>query len=89
MRSLLLYGAGGHARVVLDALRPLFKGGETCKPGAPPLCHCIELEAAIASASGHLTCEKSRRATRAREAITGLVSRGVMGCNEGWIWLTA
>ena len=78
---------GGNQRLVLDALRPMFKDGTTGKPGAPPLARCIELEAAIATASGHLTCETFRRTTRAREAITGLVARGVYGCNEGWIWL--
>ena len=80
---------GGNQRVVLDALRPMLKDGETGKPGAAPLRPCIELEAAIANAAGHLACESSRRATRAREAITGLVARGVLGCNEGWIWLAA
>ena len=80
---------GGNQRLVLDALRPLFKkNGKTGKPGAPPLTPCIELEAAVTAASGHLTCETFRRSTRAREAITGLVARGVMGCNEGWLWLT-
>lgn len=78
---------GGNQRLVLDALRPLFNGGETGKPGAPLLCRCIELEAAIANVSRYLTCETSRRATRAREAITGLVGRSVLGCQEGWIWL--
>lgn len=78
---------GGNQRLVLEALRPMFKSGDTGKPGAPPLCPCIELDSAIAKVSGHLTCEKPRRATRAREAITGLIARGVMGCNEGWIWL--
>ncbi len=79
---------GGNQKLVLDALRPLFKkDGKTGKPGAPPLVPCIELEGAIASASKHLTCETFRRATRAKEAITGLISRGVIGCNEGWIWL--
>jgi putative DNA primase/helicase len=77
---------GNNQRLVLDAIRPLFKSGEMGKPGAPPLKPCIELEAAIIKASGHLTCETHRRATRAREAITGLVSRGVLGCHEGWVW---
>ena len=79
---------GGNQRVVLDALRPMLKDGDTGKPGAPPQSRCIELEAAIASASGRLTCEASRRVTRTREAISGLVARGVLGCNEGWLWLT-
>ncbi|WP_426148230.1 hypothetical protein, partial [Polaromonas sp. DSR2-3-2] len=61
--------------------------GATGKPGAPPLARCIELEAAVSAGAGRLTCETWRRATRTREAITGLVSRGVMGLNEGWLWL--
>ena len=80
---------GGNQRVVLDALRPMFKEGEVGKSGAPPLRPCIELEAAIVKAAGHLTCETHRRATRTRDAITGLVARGVLACNEGWIWLAA
>lgn len=80
---------GGNQRLVLEALRPLFKDGQAGKLGAPPLKSCIELEAGIAKASGHLTCETHRRNTRAREAITGLVSRGVLGCHEGWLWLNA
>jgi len=79
---------GGNQRLVLDALRPLFKAGTTGKPGAPPLCPCIELEAAVAAGAGKLTCPTDRRATRTREAITGLVARGVLGLNEGWLWLT-
>jgi putative DNA primase/helicase len=79
---------GGNQKLVLDALRPLFADGKTARPGAPPLRPCIELEAAIASASTHLPCETFRRATRARDAITSLIARGVLGCNEGWLWLT-
>ena len=78
---------GGNQRLVLDALRPMFKDGATGKPGAPPLRPCIELEAAVTVGAGRLTCETWRRATRTRDAITGLVSKGVIGCNEGWVWL--
>lgn len=79
---------GGNQRLVLDALRPLFRDGVTGRPGAPPLQPCIEVETAITQASARLICEPHRRATRARDAIKGLVSRGVLGCNEGWLWLT-
>ena len=78
---------GGNQRLVLDALRPMFKDGATGKPGAPLLRPCIELEAAVIAGAGRLTCQTDRRATRTREAITGLVSRGVIGLNEGWLWL--
>ena len=78
---------GGNQRVVLDALRSLFKDGAMGKPGAPPLRPCIELEAAVSAGAAKLTCQSDRRVTRTREAITGLVARGVLGCNEGWLWL--
>uniref|UniRef100_UPI003CEBFCCD AAA family ATPase n=1 Tax=Polaromonas sp. DSR2-3-2 TaxID=2804622 RepID=UPI003CEBFCCD len=55
---------GGNQRLVLDALRPMFKDGATGKPGAPPLARCIELEAAVSAGAGRLTCETWRRATR-------------------------
>lgn len=79
---------GGNQKLVLEALRPMFKDGVTGKPGAPAMRPCIELEAAIVAASKHLTCESHRRVTRAREAITGLIAGGVMGLNEDWLWLT-
>ncbi len=78
---------GGNQRVVLEALRPMFKTGHTGKPGAPPLRPCIELEAAILAAGARLSCTSDKRTSRTREAITGLLSRGVLGLNEGWLWL--
>ena len=77
---------GGNQRLVYEGIRALFKDGHTGKPGAPPLRPCIELEAAVNAGAARLTCQTDRRATRTREAITGLVSRGVLGLNEGWLW---
>jgi len=77
---------GGNQRLVYEGIRQLFKDGAIGKPGAPPLRPCIELEAAVLAGAGRLTCATDRRATRTREAITGLVSRGVLGLNEGWLW---
>jgi hypothetical protein len=78
---------GGNQKLVLDALRPKFKDGRTGKLGAPALRPCIELGDAVTSCAGKLTCPTDRRASRAREAITGLVIRGVFGLHEGWLWL--
>lgn len=78
---------GGNQRLVLEALRPMFKDGRSGKPGAPPLRPCIELEAAVSKAAASLAVPPDRKAERARAAITGLVSRGVLGLHEGWIWL--
>ena len=78
---------GGNQKIVLTALRTLFKDGTTGKPGAPPLVKCVEIEAAVTFAASALLVAPDRKAERAREAITGLVARGVLGCNEGWIWM--
>lgn len=78
---------GGNQKIVLTALRGIFKtGGHTGKPGAPPLAPCLELEAAVTAAASALLVTPDRKAERARDAITGLVARGVLGCAEGWIW---
>lgn len=77
---------GGNQRLVYEGIRGLFKDGAIGKTGAPPLRPCIELEAAVSAGAARLTCQTDRRATRTREAITGLVSRGVLGLNEGWLW---
>jgi hypothetical protein len=77
---------GGNQKLVYEAIRGLFKDGRVGKPGAPPLRPCIELEAAISAGAAALACETSRRVTRTRAAITGLIAHGVLGLNEGWLW---
>ena len=79
---------GGNQRLVYEGIRAMFKDGISGKPGAPPLRPCIELEAAVSAGAARLTCASDKKTSRARDAITGLVSRGVFGLNEGWLWLT-
>lgn len=77
---------GGNQKLVYDGIRGLFKDGVTGKPGAPPLRPCIELESAVTAGAARLTCASDKKTSRARDAITGLVSRGVLGLNEGFLW---
>ena len=77
---------GDNQRLVYEGIRGLFKDGISGKPGAPPLRPCIELEGAVAAGAARLTCASDKRTSRARLAITGLVSRGVCGLNDGWLW---
>lgn len=77
---------GGNQKLVYEGIRGMFKDGISGKPGAPPLRPCIELEAAVAAGAARLTCQSDKRTSRARDAITGLVSRGVLGLNEGFLW---
>jgi putative DNA primase/helicase len=78
---------GGNQRLVLDALRPMFKAGEVGKEGAPPMASCIELQDAIQAGGKNLVCENNRRTSRAREAINGLKASGVLGHHQEWLWL--
>lgn len=79
---------GGNQRIVYDALGPLlresFARGQS---GAPSMRPCLKLEDAIAGVRDRLPVDNKRRTERAEQAIRGLVSRGVLVCNEGWIWL--
>ncbi len=77
---------GGNQRLVYDGIRGLFKDGATGKPGAPPTRPCIDLEAAVIAGAGRLTCPSDKRTSRARTAIAGMVERGLLGLNEGFLW---
>ena len=80
---------GGNQRIVLDALRPMFKASPRFGMGGAPASRpCIELEPALGASGAALPCASDRRTERTREAITGLVARGVLGCGDGWLWLT-
>lgn len=79
---------GGNQRIVYDALGPLFRESHAHgKGGAPAIRPCIRLDDAVAHAKDRLTVDSARRTERTRQALTGLVSSGVLGCNEGWVWL--
>jgi putative DNA primase/helicase len=79
---------GGIQKLVLDTLRPMFKNGSKDRPGVPPLAPYLELKDAILAGSAKLIeTEPRRRSTRAREAIRGLVHRGLLGSHEGCLWL--
>ncbi len=77
---------GGNQKLVYEAIRSMFKDGISGKAGAPAMRPCIELEAAVNRGGAALTCASDKRTSRARDAITGLVSRGVLGLNDGLLW---
>ena len=79
----------GNGKIALDVLRPLFKGGDLGKDGAPKGRPSIDLEAAVGVVGNRLMVEPKRKRERAQQAITALVARGVLGQNEGWLWYAA
>ena len=68
------------------APQPLRDSRDFSKGDAPFGRPCLEIEPAVAIVAARLTCEPKRRNERAREAITGLVARGVYGSKDGWLW---
>lgn len=88
--------SGGNQKIVWDALGELLldigrRTGGIRPAGAPeevPVTRpCIRLEDAVTKVRERLTVESDRKTERARQAITGLVSRGLLVCREGWIWI--
>ena len=84
---------GGNQRVILDALRERLQtaalfgsvgASESCPPGSP----AVQLEVVLPSIAERLAVSPDRKMERARAGITGLISRGVLGFDKGWVWLT-
>lgn len=82
---------GGNQRIIYDALGELFRAAGSFAPqGAPKELPagrpCLRLEDAIAKTQGRLPVEPDRQAERARLAITGLISKGLIAHQEGFVW---
>jgi putative DNA primase/helicase len=77
---------GANQKIVMEALASLFDAGSTGIEGTPPDSLSIDIEQAVLVAASKLTCPSDKRNTRAREAISGMVSRGVLGSHEKWLW---
>ena len=78
---------GGNQKIVYEALGPLFRESYSLgRAGAPPTRPCITLADAIAGTRDKLVCDSARRTERARQALTGLVSSGILSTNEDWLW---
>lgn len=79
---------GGNQRIVWDALPDVLKrasreGIPACVPAGKD---AAALEAVIEAMRGRLTCEESRQKERVQQAVTGLLSRGLLTMREGWLW---
>jgi hypothetical protein len=77
----------GNQKIVWVAInRLLASSKEHSKGGAPTGIPCVRLDDAVSQLHGCLTCDSKRQTERIRSAITGLISRGLLGLQEGWIW---
>ena len=81
----------GNQRIVWDALGEIFREARDARPeGAPiTLPHgrpCIRLEDAIAKTRTRLVCEPKRQTERTQAAIRGLIERGLLCHEDGFLW---
>jgi hypothetical protein len=79
--------SGGNQKIALDALsEPLRKSCEFGKDGAPAGHPCIRLDDAMSLVAERMVCEGKHKSSRAKEAVTGLVARGIYGVKGDWLW---
>ncbi len=79
---------GKNQLIVYQALGPLFSTSTSFgKGGASATRPCLELEPTITAIKTRLAAPPDRQAERTREAIAGMVASGILGLNEGWLWL--
>lgn len=84
--------SGGNQRLVWDGLQDLFKAAGECRPAGVPKelpagRPVLLLDDAIGKVRTRLAVESDRRTERARQAVTGLVTRGLLVLREGWLWV--
>lgn len=78
----------GNQRHILDALGEVLKAAKDYgQAGAPIGRPCVQLEDAIEKTRGSLVCDAKRQTERTRAALSGLITRGIVGHRDGWIWL--
>ena len=80
---------GQNQEIVWATIQPLLTLGTSGMSGAPPEAICIRLDDAVKAGAEKLRCASDKKKTRSRDAIRGLISRGLLESNEGLIWKTA
>jgi hypothetical protein len=79
---------GSNQTIALKALQePLGKSVDVDKDGAPHGMPCLLFEHALTIVSLLMPVEAKYKKQRAKEALTGLVSKNVVGMKGDWLWV--
>lgn len=79
---------GKNQRLVLDAIRTMLREmSPVVHPAVPPGCPSLEFEAVLPQLAACLSVAPDKRTSRTREAISGLVERGVVCFENGRLWI--
>jgi len=77
----------GNQKLIWDAAGELLRASKHLgMAGAPESRPCIQIETAVDQLRHRLTCDPKRQTERTRDALTGLVGRGLLILREGWLW---
>lgn len=79
---------GGNQKIAFDAVTEALRNSfESGKDGAPEDRPCIRLDDTIALVAERMVCDQPKHKTaRAKEALKGLVARGILGAKGDWLW---
>lgn len=79
---------GSNQTIALKALvEPLSKSVDIDKDGAPPGRPCLLFEHALAVVALLMPVEAKHKKQRAKDALTGLVSKDLVGMKGDWLWV--
>lgn len=79
---------GSNQTIALTALKEALRESvDIDKNGAPQGKPCFGVDEAIATVAPLIPVEVKYKKQRAKEAITGLVNKNVVGMNGGWLWV--
>ena len=79
---------GSNQTIALKALaEPLSKSVDSDKDGAPQGRPCLLFEHALAVVALLMPVEAKHKKQRAKDALTGLVSKDLVGMNGDWLWV--
>jgi hypothetical protein len=81
----------GNQRVIWDALGELFRKAGNAKPDGAPASlpngrPCLTLAVVIDKTRTRLVCDHKRQTERTQAAINGLVARGLLSYEGGFVW---
>ena len=77
---------GQNQEIVWKSIQPMLTLGTSGMSGVPPKAICVRLDDAIKAGAEQLPCPSDKKKTRSKNAIRGLISRGLLETNEGWVW---
>jgi putative DNA primase/helicase len=84
----MLSPKSGNQKIIWDALGEMFRiSRDYGKAGCPAGRACVRLEEAVEKTRGRLVCEQKRQSERTQAAINRLVSNGLLGHQDGWLWV--